>query len=73
MCFIFLACFNLFNLGIQTPIYGKSNGEIKTDTLAYDFGTVLYNSQGSHIFMISNSGTSPLIITNWKLMGSVLG
>lgn len=42
----------------------KSGPQIKFDNIVHDFGTIPYMGNGSHIYIITNTGTEPLIIVN---------
>ena len=42
----------------------KSGPQIKFDNTVHDFGTIPYMGNGSHIYIITNTGTEPLIIVN---------
>jgi hypothetical protein len=42
----------------------KSGPQIKFDNIIHDFGIIPYMGNGSHIYIITNTGTEPLIIVN---------
>jgi hypothetical protein len=47
-----------------TPAVAKKGAIINFDNIVHDFGLISYNSAGEHIYVITNTGTEPLIIYN---------
>jgi hypothetical protein len=49
---------------LQTATSAIKGAEITIDQVVHDFGVIPYNGDGKHIFIITNTGTEPLIIYN---------
>jgi hypothetical protein len=69
-----MVCFMFCLLGVSA-VYSQSSSsklekdiqpvpKIKFDNIIYDFGIIPYDSDGSHLYVYTNIGTTPLIITN---------
>lgn len=69
---LLLITFSLFIAGIIhaqtkpfTPLAAAADGpKITFDNTVHDFGVIPYMGNGSHIYVITNTGKQPLIITN---------
>jgi hypothetical protein len=48
---------NISGISIPGPV-------LSFDNIVHDFGIIPYNGPGSHIYVITNTGTEPLIIYN---------
>jgi hypothetical protein len=47
-----------------TPAIAKVGAVITFDETVHDFGMIAYNGPGTHVYVITNTGTEPLIIYN---------
>lgn len=48
----------------DTNSKNQSKAQIVFDNIKHDFGIIPYMSDGSHIYVVTNTGTEPLIIIN---------
>jgi hypothetical protein len=48
----------------ETKSAPKTGGKATFDNIVCDFGIIGYNSAGSHVYVITNTGDAPLVIYN---------
>jgi hypothetical protein len=62
-----IAVLLIFSIGCSQTGETGSNAEMTfKEDLTFDFGKILLNSEGVHVFEFKNTGKDPLIITNVK-------